>query len=157
MIPISDRMNFLENSLNTTNILSSPVKEKRHEVNNASSCILHNDSDKLLDRIEMIEIKLNNLKSHQENYNKNSVIDQNLNDELHRMKIHLKTLGDSTTLAIRHLTSGMTELQQGNSNFLDWSDKVYEYMTNLSQSTTKNDNIRINNFLPFPKLFFKTY
>ena len=64
-------------------------------------------------------------------------------DELTSLKLHVKHLGDSTALAFRHLTTGLSDLQDATVNVFDWVDRVQLYLdaTLSTREGTQYDKI----------------
>jgi hypothetical protein len=99
------------------------------------------NSSGLEDRLYRLEKKMNEYLS-SSHHSHASTSNLKLKESVSTLKQHVKQLGDSTTLACRHLTTGLSEVQEATVNIFDWADQLQrqlEVFTSLiehSQSTS---------------------
>jgi hypothetical protein len=90
----------------------------------------------LSERIARIEGRLQELANRSEEGSSSSA---NLKSSINALKMHVKQLGDSTTLACRHLTTGLSEVQEATVNIFDWSAQLQHQLELFAEAVDDRD------------------
>lgn len=86
-------------------------------------------------RVERLEKKIQGLLSRNSQVSSSS---SELKDSVLSLKQHVKQLGDSTTLACRHLTTGLSEVQEATVSIFDWADQLQRHLELFSSQLEYN-------------------
>lgn len=81
-----------------------------------------------LDAVESTLRSFKNLRSRVSNSENMAESYSKMFDELRALKSHVKHLGESTALACKHLTSGLTDIQEASIDTSQWAQQLTEYI-----------------------------
>ena len=92
------------------------------------------------ERLDRIEKKLRDLSSELKRQSSSSTA-RGVHSSL---KTHVQQLGESTALACRHLTTGLSEVQEATVNMYDWAEKMQTHIEALADcihhETSRSEN-----------------
>ena len=138
------RIDQLESVLSATNLTTNASAKSQASVTEANfEARIREETrltrqevlEELLPRIEKMETRLERVRKQLRDEN---VVSASAESKITALKSHVKQLGESTTLACRHLTNGMNDLQQVSVNMYDWSDKLEEYIFHMAKKLAES-------------------
>lgn len=91
--------------------------------------------ESLTDRLNHFEKQLNDIQSSRL-HNSRGTNNSKLHEECLSLKSNMKHLGESTALACRHLTSGLSEIQESTVNIFDWADKLQTFLKSFVERSS---------------------
>jgi ubiquitin len=89
----------------------------------------------IVNRVERLEKKIQDVLSRDSHVSSSC---SKLKDSVLSLKQHVKQLGDSTTLACRHLTTGLSEVQEATVSIFSWADQLQRQLELLSSQLECN-------------------
>ena len=117
----------------TAGIVGGISSNKSQFINNTNMISTDNGkgTNGRLDAIEKTLRSFKHLRSHMSNGQRTSELYSKLYDEMIALKAHVKHLGESTALACKHLTSGLTDIQEASIDTSQWAQLTSEYIDEI--------------------------